>query len=173
MYLIHQAPNEMLSSYLSKFKGAVNVVKLSDGSPWSHPAATKIVFDELFSPFYHAAAKSKNSSEYQTATAEAHHCYLAVLFFHGLSNESHHELKKKVHNNALTGNILVPQMYKKVLQLADQYFSSYQPCPAGGSGGGVAFDQKGKAGSSPPSPRPPIEGLGCNSGKTEVSSSTW
>ncbi len=42
MYLIHQAPNEMLSSYLSKFKGADEVVESSDGSPWLHPAATKL-----------------------------------------------------------------------------------------------------------------------------------
>jgi hypothetical protein len=108
MYLIHQAPNQMLSSYLSKFKGAADMVESSDGSPWLHPAATKIVFDKLFPPLNHAAAKSNNSSEYQMTTAEAHHCYLATLFFHGLSNESHLELKKKVHNNALTGTDLVP-----------------------------------------------------------------
>jgi hypothetical protein len=46
MFLVHQAPTEPLSSYLSKFKGAVDVVKLFDGSPWSHPAGTKIVVDE-------------------------------------------------------------------------------------------------------------------------------
>jgi hypothetical protein len=32
MFLIHQAPNELLLSYLSKFKGAVNVVESSEGS---------------------------------------------------------------------------------------------------------------------------------------------
>jgi hypothetical protein len=54
MFLVHQAPTEPLSSYLSKFKGAVNVVKSLDGSPWSHPAATKIVFDKLYSPSNYA-----------------------------------------------------------------------------------------------------------------------
>ncbi len=33
--LIHQDPYEMLSSYLSKFKGAVHMVESSEGSPWS------------------------------------------------------------------------------------------------------------------------------------------
>jgi hypothetical protein len=49
IFLVHQAPTKPLSSYLLKFKGAVNVVKSSDGSPWSHPAATKIVYDEIYS----------------------------------------------------------------------------------------------------------------------------
>jgi hypothetical protein len=35
MFLVHQAPTELLSSYLSKFKGAVDVVDSSDGYPWS------------------------------------------------------------------------------------------------------------------------------------------
>jgi hypothetical protein len=39
-YLIHQAPIKLLLSFLSKFNEAVNVVKLSDGSLYSHPAAT-------------------------------------------------------------------------------------------------------------------------------------
>jgi hypothetical protein len=47
MFLVHQAPTKPLSSYLSKFKGAVDVVESSDGSQWSHPAATKIVYDKL------------------------------------------------------------------------------------------------------------------------------
>jgi hypothetical protein len=95
----------MLSSYISnsKFKRAVDMVESSDGSPWLHTATKKIVFNELFPPSDHAAAKSNNSSEYQMATTEAHHCYLVALFFHSLGNESHHELKKKNHNNALTG----------------------------------------------------------------------
>jgi hypothetical protein len=135
MYLIHQAPIEMLSSYLSKFKGAADVVELSSGSPWLHPAATKIVFNKLFPPLDHIAAKSNNSSKYQTATTEAHCYYLAMLFFHGLSNKSDHKLKKKVHNNALTGFDLFPQTYDKLLQLANQYKSFYQPCPAEGGGG--------------------------------------
>jgi hypothetical protein len=33
MYLIHQAPNKLLSNYLSKFKGVVDVVELSGGCP--------------------------------------------------------------------------------------------------------------------------------------------
>jgi hypothetical protein len=70
------------------------MVESSDGSPWSHPATTKIVFNKLFSPLDHAGAKSNNSSEHQMATAEAHCCYLAMLFFHGLSNKSHRKLKK-------------------------------------------------------------------------------
>ncbi len=41
MFLVNQAPTKPLSSYLSKFKGAVNVVESLVGSPWSHPAATK------------------------------------------------------------------------------------------------------------------------------------
>ena len=86
--------------------------------------------------------------------AEAHRRYLAALFFHGLSNESHHELKEKVHNNALMGSNTVPHTYKKVLQLEDRYKSSYQPRPAGGGGGGVAFAQKGKAGGSTPTSTP-------------------
>jgi hypothetical protein len=150
MHLIHQAPNELLSSYLSKFKGAVDVVKSSKGSPWSHPIATKIVFQDLFLTSNHGQAKSSNSSEYQVATAEAHCHYLTALFFHGLSNESHRELKRKVHNDALTGLDTVPCTYNKVLQLADQYKSLYHPRPAGGEGGGAAFAQKGKAGGSTP-----------------------
>ena len=47
MFLIHQAPTELLSSCLSKFRGAEEVIKSSNGSPWSHPAATKIVFNKL------------------------------------------------------------------------------------------------------------------------------
>ncbi len=41
MFLVHQGPTKPLSSYLSKFKSAVNVVKSSDGTPWSHLAANK------------------------------------------------------------------------------------------------------------------------------------
>jgi hypothetical protein len=82
------------------------------------------------------------------ATAEAHCCYLTTLFFHSLSNKSHRELKKKVHNDALTGSDTVPRTYDKVPQLADQYKSLYQPHPARVGGGGVAFAQKGKAGGS-------------------------
>jgi hypothetical protein len=150
MYLIHQPPNKLLSSYLSKFKGAVNIVESSKGSPWSHPAATKIVFQDLFLTSNHGQAKSINSSDYLVAMAEAHHRYLTALFFHGLSNESHHELKKNVHNDALTGLDSVPHTYGKVLQLADQYKSLYQPCRTGGGGGGVAFAQKGTTGGSTP-----------------------
>jgi hypothetical protein len=156
MYLIHQAPNKLLSSHLSKFKGVVNVVKSSKGSPWSHPAATKIVFQDLFSTSNHGQAKSINSSEYQVATAEANRRYLAALFFHGLSNKSHRKLKKNVHNNALTGLDTVPYTCDKVLQLAHQYKSLYQLRPAGGGGGGVTFAQKGKAGGSTPASTPSV-----------------
>ena len=31
---------------------------------------------------------ANNSLEYQAATAEAQHCYLTTLFFHGLSNKT-------------------------------------------------------------------------------------
>ncbi len=41
MFLVHQGPTELLSSYLSKFKGVLDVVKSLDGTPWSHPAAAK------------------------------------------------------------------------------------------------------------------------------------
>jgi hypothetical protein len=140
MLLVHQAPTELLSSYLSKFKGAVDVVDSSDGSPWSHPAATKIVFDESNNPTDITSAKASNSSKYQMAATKAKRRYLAALFFHGLSNEAHRDLKKKVHNDALTGSNTVPRTYDKVLQLADQYKSSYQQRnPGGERGGGLAF----------------------------------
>jgi hypothetical protein len=144
MFLVHQAPTEPLSSYLLKFKGAVDVVKSLDGSPWSYPAATRIVFDKLYSPSNYSLDKTSNSPNYQTAAAKAQQSYLAVLFFRGLSKEAHRDLKKMIHNDALTGSNTVPHTYDKVLQLADQYKSSYhqrQP----GSGKGIAFAQKGKA----------------------------
>jgi hypothetical protein len=50
-------------------------------------------------------------------------------------------------------------MYNKVLQLVDQYKSSYQPRPTRSGRGGVAFAQKGKAGSTHPNPSPPLEAL--------------
>ena len=109
MFLVHQAPTELLSSYLSKFKGAVNVVDSSEGSPWSHPAATKIAFDESNDPTDLTSAKASNSSEYQMAATEAKRRYLAALFFHGLSNKAHSDLKKKIHNDALTGSDTVPR----------------------------------------------------------------
>ncbi len=84
------------------------------------------------------------------ATAEARRCYLGTLFFHNLSNKSHCDIKKKVHNNALTGLDTVPCICNKVLQLADQYKSSYQPRLAGGGGNSVTFAQKGKVGGSTP-----------------------
>jgi hypothetical protein len=115
---------------------------------------TKIVFQDLFLAFDHGQAKSSTSSEYQVATAEAHRRHLAALFFHGLSNKSHCELKKNVHNNALMDLDTVPSTYNKVLQLADLYESSYQPLPAGGRGGGVTFAQKGKTGGSTPASTP-------------------
>ena len=42
MFLVHQSLTKHLSSYLSKFKGAIDVVELLVGSPWYHPATTKI-----------------------------------------------------------------------------------------------------------------------------------
>ncbi len=125
-----------------KFKGAVDVVKSSGESLCSHPAATKIVFTKLYTPAAHALAMANNSTKYQAATAEAQCCYLAGLIFHGLSNKTYRELKKKVHNDALMGSGTVPCTYNKVLQLADQYKSSYQQCPSGGSGGKLAFCAK-------------------------------
>ncbi len=146
MFLVHQAPTKLLSSYLAKFKGAVDIVESSNGSPWSHPAATKIVFDKLYNPADLASAKANTSSEYQLAATEARRRYLAVLFFHDLSNKAHRDLKKKIHNNALTGSDTVPCTYGRVLQLTVQYKSSYQQRhPGGERGGGIAFAQKGKA----------------------------
>jgi len=54
-------------------------------------------------------AKASNSSEYQMAATEAKRRYLAALFFHGLSNKAHRDLKKKIHNDALTGSDTVPR----------------------------------------------------------------
>ncbi len=80
------------------------------------------------------------------AATEAQRRYLAALLFHGLRNEAHRDLKKKIHNDALMGSDTIPHTYDKVLQLADQYKSSYQQHnPGGKRGGGVAFAQKGKA----------------------------
>ncbi len=62
---------------------------------------------------------ANNSTKYQAAMAEAQCHYLAALFFHGLSNKTRRELKKKVHNNALTSLVTVPCTYNKVLQLTD------------------------------------------------------
>ncbi len=121
MFLVHQAPTKLLSSYLAKFKGAVDVVESLNGSPWSHLAATKIVFDELYNPADLASAKANTSSKYQLAATEVQRRYLAALFFHGLSNEAHRDLKKKIHNDALMGSNTVPCTYDMVLQLADQY----------------------------------------------------
>jgi hypothetical protein len=43
------------------------------------------------------------------ADTEAKQRYLAALFFHGLSNKAHRDLKKKIHNDALTGSDTVPR----------------------------------------------------------------
>jgi hypothetical protein len=109
MFLVNQAPTELLSSYLLKFKGAIDVLELSNGYPWSHPAATKIVINELYNPTDLALAKGSNSSEYQFAATEAQWHYLVALFFHGLSNEAHRDLKKKIHNDALTESNTIPR----------------------------------------------------------------
>ncbi len=126
MFLVHQAWTEPLSSYLSKFRGAVNVVELSDGSPWSHPAATKIVYNEIYSSSNYKTDKNSNSTDYQAAAAEAQRQYLVALFFHCLSNKAHRVVKEKIHNDALIGSNTVPRTYDKVFQLADQYKFSYQ-----------------------------------------------
>ncbi len=72
--------------------------------------------------------KKSNLTNYQAAAAKAQRQYLAPLFFHGLSNKAQGTSRKKIHNNALTGSDTVPRIYNKVLQLADQYKSSYQQC---------------------------------------------
>ena len=64
-------------------------------TPWSHPAATKNVYYELYTPRNYTTDKHNNSSTYQAAATEAQRQYLATLFFHGLSNESRKDLKKK------------------------------------------------------------------------------
>ncbi len=116
MFLVHQLLIEPLLSYLSKFKGAVDMIESSDGSSWSHPAAAKIVFEKLYGPMtMFALAKASKLAEYQGAATEAQQCYLAKLFFHSLSNKAHRDLKKKVHNNTLTGSDTVPCTYGKVL----------------------------------------------------------
>jgi hypothetical protein len=100
----------------------------------------------MFNPKDHAAAKTNNSADYKTAATEAQCRYLAAVFFHGLSNNAHKELKKKILNDALTGSDSVPQTYDKVLQLVDQFKPSYvRGTPGGtGGGGGLAFAQRGK-----------------------------
>jgi hypothetical protein len=108
MFLIHQVPTNPLSSYLLKFKGFVDVVESSDGSPWSHLDATKIVYDKIYSPNNYKTDKNSNSTDYQAAAAEAQRKYLAALFFHGLSNKAHRDLKKKIYNDALTGSNMIP-----------------------------------------------------------------
>ena len=96
MFLVYQAPTKPLSSYLSKFKGAVNVVKFSERSPWSYPSATKIVYNELYSPSNYMTEKNINSNNYQAAATEAQRQYLAALFSHGICNSAHRDLKKKI-----------------------------------------------------------------------------
>jgi hypothetical protein len=72
MFLVHQGPTELLLSYLSKFKGALNMVESLDGTPWSHPATAKIVFDKIYgSSATFALAKASNSSNYHAAVTEA------------------------------------------------------------------------------------------------------
>jgi hypothetical protein len=128
-----------------KFKGAVDMVKSLDGRPWLHTAATKIVFDKLYGPITaFALAEASNLAKYQAAATEVQCHYVAALFFHGLSNKAHRDLKNKVHNDALTGSSTIPCTFAKVLQLADQCKSFYQQRQPG-SGGGIIFVQKGKA----------------------------
>ncbi len=72
MFLVHQGPTKPLSSYLSKFKGTVDMVKSPDGTPWSHSATAKIVFNKIYgsSPTF-ALAKASNLSNYQAAVTKA------------------------------------------------------------------------------------------------------
>jgi hypothetical protein len=149
MFLVHQGQTKPLSSYLlSKFKGAVDVAQLSDGTPWSHLVAAKIIINKIYGSLTtFALAKASNLYNYQAAVTEVQRCYLAALFFHGLSNKAHRDLKKKVHNNALTGSDTIPRTYDKFLQLADQYTSSYQQRQPGCvRGGGHCFCTKGQDG---------------------------
>jgi hypothetical protein len=46
--LDHKLLTKPLLNYLSKFTGAVDVVKSLDHSLWLHLAAAKIVFDKLY-----------------------------------------------------------------------------------------------------------------------------
>jgi len=62
MCLVYQAPTKPLSSYLSRFKGAVGVVESSYGSPWSHPAATKIVYPGMHGLSNYTTDKNNSSS---------------------------------------------------------------------------------------------------------------
>jgi hypothetical protein len=73
MFLVHQGPTKSLSSYLSKFKGIVDMVESSDGTPWSHLAAAKIVFNKIYGSLAtFASAKASNSSDYQAVTEAQH-----------------------------------------------------------------------------------------------------
>ncbi len=105
------------------------------------------MYDKIYSSSNYNTDKNSNLTDYQAAAAKAQRQYLAALFFHGLSNKAHRDLKKKIHNDALTGSNTVPCTYDKFLQLADQYKSSCQQRQPGGGkqGGGIAFAQKGKA----------------------------
>ena len=93
---------------------------MSDGSPWAHPAGTKVLYNKQYTSSNYTTANSTNSMEYQAASTKAQRRYLAALFFQGRSNKSHKEPKKKIHNDAITGSDTVPRTYDKVLQLADQ-----------------------------------------------------
>ncbi len=120
MYLRYHIFVLILCIHISYFCG-------HDRYPLVPPAAAKIVFNKIYGSLAtFALAKASNLSNYYAAVTEAQRQYLVVLFFHGLSNEAHRDLKKKVHNNALMGLDTIPRTYNKVLQLADQYKSSYQ-----------------------------------------------
>jgi hypothetical protein len=100
--------------------------------------------------------KNWNSQpSYQAAATEVRCCYLAALFFHGLSNKAHRDLKKKVHNNALMGSNTVPCTDDKVLRLTDQYKSSYQQRQPGGGGGISKAAMAGAAATAAPSEKKP------------------
>jgi hypothetical protein len=95
MFLIHQGPTEPISRYQSWFKGAVDAVELLDGPPWSHLAAIKILYDELFQPRNYITDKTNNLAEYQAAATKSQRQYLVALFFQVLSNNTHTKTKEK------------------------------------------------------------------------------
>jgi hypothetical protein len=69
------------------------------------PGCHKDSLTKLYTPPYaHELAVANNSTECPAATAEAQHCYLATLFFHGLSNKTKRKSKDKsaVHAEGVT-----------------------------------------------------------------------
>jgi hypothetical protein len=96
-----------------KFKGAVDVVESSNGSPWSHPAATKIVFNELNALL--TLCQPKQATLLKTSWQPPKHSGATLLRYSSnasaVSNEAHRDLKKKIYNDALTGSDTNPCTY--------------------------------------------------------------